>query len=92
MPAFKDLSGQRFSRLLVKERASNSGRRTRFICVCDCGTVLPVWSEKLVSGNTRSCGCYRHDRTVEVNSQINRVWHDVTRTPCSSGQRPEQLK
>lgn len=58
---FQDLSGQRFGRLVVLERAPNDGRRTMFRCICDCGNEVIVRAENLKSGNTRSCGCYQKD-------------------------------
>lgn len=59
---FEDLTGQRFYKLLVKERAENrykpnGNQITRWTCQCDCGTVLDVDAESLKSGHTKSCGC-----------------------------------
>lgn len=54
---FQDLSGKKFDRLLVIERAPNDGRRTMWKCKCDCGNYINVRAENLKSGNTRSCGC-----------------------------------
>lgn len=59
MPALKDLSGQRFVRLLVIKRIypnCNNGE-VRWECACDCGEVVVVRGHSLTSGNTKSCGC-----------------------------------
>lgn len=58
----RDLVGLRFGRLLVLRRSgtASSGHAT-WACVCDCGTETVVRSHLLVSGETRSCGCLRHD-------------------------------
>jgi len=56
-----DLTGERYGRLVVLERAPNDGRRTMWRCVCDCGTEVVVRAENLRSGNTKSCGCYKID-------------------------------
>lgn len=59
----KDLTGQRFGRLTVVERASTDGlvgneiRFSRWTCVCDCGNKKEVRGTALTQGNTRSCGC-----------------------------------
>ncbi len=57
-----DLSGKKFGRLTVLSRAPNSGRRTMWYCLCDCGSRLSVRAENLVSGNTKSCGCIEKER------------------------------
>ena len=58
----RDLSGQRFGRLVVVNRAKNficsSGREiTMWHCVCDCGVEKDVASTSVVNGATTSCLC-----------------------------------
>jgi hypothetical protein len=54
----EDLSGQRFGRWLVLERAVNDRRgRSRWVCRCDCGTERAVPGRRLRSGESSSCGC-----------------------------------
>lgn len=54
-----DLTGQRFGRLTVVERAANSASgHTCWRCLCDCGNVKVVQGSALKSGDTISCGCY----------------------------------
>lgn len=67
MGAFRDLSGMRFGRMSVIERAENRGRRVRWLCVCDCGERRLVASDCLVTGNTKSCGCARTESLVSRN-------------------------
>lgn len=64
----KDITGQRFSRLSAVRPAGKtpSGKLT-WECICDCGTVITVPTGALRSGNTRSCGCLRRDKTVARN-------------------------
>lgn len=54
-----DITGMRFGRLTVIKRAANRGERTYWVCRCDCGTIKEVWSQSLVRGNTKSCGCIK---------------------------------
>ena len=71
-----DLTGQRFSRLLVLERGEDfisirkSGNRkgkleknVRWKCQCDCGKIILAESSSLKRKNfpTRSCGCFGDD-------------------------------
>lgn len=55
-----DLCGLTFGRLYVQSRASRRGERhTRYLCICKCGRKVEVPGDRLVSGVTKSCGCYR---------------------------------
>lgn len=54
---FIDLTGKRFGRLTVLERAENRGKRTMWRCVCDCGNIAIVSGGNLSNGTTNSCGC-----------------------------------
>ena len=55
-----DLTGMRFERLLVLERAPNSDRfgHSRWCCRCDCGNSTISRGDSL-RGGVRSCGCLR---------------------------------
>jgi 5-methylcytosine-specific restriction endonuclease McrA len=53
----KDLTGKRFGRLLVIGRTHNIGKKTRWLCECDCGNKTIVQMAHLESGHTCSCGC-----------------------------------
>lgn len=55
----KDLSSKRFGFLTVIEFSSFAVRTTLWKCICDCGTSLTVSAVSLVTGNTKSCGCYK---------------------------------
>ena len=48
MPNLIDLTGMRFGKLLVIERAPNKSGRTYWKCKCDCGT------EKEIRGSSLS--------------------------------------
>lgn len=68
MSALKDLTGQRFGRLVVVERAgSDTKGNAMWKCQCDCGEVRVVNSRNLLSGNSKSCGCLKTDQVVLRN-------------------------
>ena len=59
---FKDLTGQRFGKLVVQGRANdlvqkNGRKRVRFLCKCDCGGTIITTRDTLVAGEVMSCGC-----------------------------------
>lgn len=70
MPAFKDLTGRKFGRLTVVERAENGkccGKSvTRWLCKCDCGNTVVVEGHSLKNGRTKSCGCLNVERYTEL--------------------------
>lgn len=72
MSKLKDLTGQRFGRLVVKERVTDKKyKRVHWICQCTCGNPeqIIVASNNLLSGHTQSCGCL-HKETV--NTMFNK--------------------
>ena len=52
-----ELTGQRYGRLVVLRQAENIGKRTAWLCRCDCGNEVVVRTARLRSGHTTSCGC-----------------------------------
>ncbi len=79
-----DLTGQRFGRLLVIERAANDRHReAMWLCRCDCEKLRVVRGRDMRSGRSLSCGCwkrqagairsYRHGHTVGVTPEY-RAW------------------
>ncbi len=59
-PVVEDLTGRRFGRLTVLERAPNTGSRTCWLCRCDCGRQTTVNAHDLKAGRILSCGCMQH--------------------------------
>lgn len=62
-PGQRDLTGQRFGRLVclepTEERSANGGSMI-WRCKCDCGNECPAVSRQLLSGYKKSCGCLGH--------------------------------
>jgi hypothetical protein len=55
---FKDLTGQRFGKLLVLQCDKRNGREQYWFCRCDCGRDAIVLGRSLKNGDSKSCGCY----------------------------------
>lgn len=54
-----DLIGKSFGKLKVLEDSGlRKGRRPVYRCICDCGNTTLVSGKYLLSGDTKSCGCY----------------------------------
>lgn len=92
MGRVKDLTGQKFGRLTVIERAENKGRYTCWKCRCDCGNEVVVQGTSLKSGATRSCGCLRNEGNHYTHgmrhTRIYRIYYGMinrTTNPNATG-------
>lgn len=67
MAVFKDLTGQKFGRLTVVNRAENTAQgKIRWLCTCDCGATTRVSRSDLLQGRVKSCGCLRRETTAKM--------------------------
>src|SRR6266496_879465 len=79
MPPMRDLTGQRFTRLLVISRSGldKSGGIT-WLCRCDCGQTKVIHSGWLVRGAVKSCGCLHRElagtKTIRQRGENNPNW------------------
>jgi len=65
----KDMTNMKYGRLFVESRADNRRKKiARWNCVCDCGAKVVVDGARLRNGNTKSCGCYKRERTSEIKA------------------------
>ena len=76
------LSGRKFGRLTVGDRAPNVGKNTMWHCICDCGQPAIVAAKHLKSGATTSCGCWMAESKV-----IRQTKHGDA--PFNGGRTPE---
>lgn len=91
MSALKDLTGQRFGRLVVIARQGSSPQGTAtWRCLCDCGHEIVVSGWSLRSGNTKSCTCLKNEIAKELftvhgqcMSRLHCVWKGM-KERCSN--------
>lgn len=76
MSALKDLTGQRFGRLIVLEYVGAKKHKRLWRCRCDCGGMKIVATAALNNGNVRSCGCLNKEVTIKRSTK-----HGKTGTP-----------
>ena len=76
----RDLTGERFGRLTVLERAGSSkGGQARWRCRCDCGgTTVALGNNLRRGGHTLSCGCVHSERSAAAGRE--RIKHGDART------------
>lgn len=85
MSALKDLTGQRFGRLIaIKRVGSDKQKRATWRCRCDCGRETVVASSYLINGDTNSCGCLklellfkRSTKHSKARTRLYRVWANM---------------
>lgn len=87
MPAynFKDLTGQKFGRLTVIERAENDKNgSTRWLCRCECGNEKIIEGGHLRSHKIKSCGCLLTDVLIKrnythgmTNTRLFHIWQGI---------------
>lgn len=88
-PLSVDLTGQRFGRLVVTERAPNQGAKVMWHCICDCGGEKDVQSFNLIFSRTTSCGCYRRERQREIRT---RMFPEPSQSPLLKSKRNQDYK
>jgi hypothetical protein len=72
-----DITGQRFGRLVARERAADliysSRPFTAWRCDCDCGASSVATASGLTRGLTKSCGCLRREtgkfKAIDITGQ-----------------------
>jgi hypothetical protein len=70
MGKIRDLTGQRFGRLIaIKPIGKNAANKYMWLCQCDCGNLKEVEGCKLTKDHTKSCGCLQIERTIEANTK-----------------------
>lgn len=78
----KDMTGQRFGRLIVIDRAHTIKERILWNCICDCGKNISIYGMSLRNGDTRSCGCLKIEKSTRhgmTNKPIYNVWNSMLR-------------
>ena len=75
-----DLTGQKYGRLTVIERAGPTvhGGHAKWVCQCECGAVITAAGNHLRTGNTTSCGCVQAEHASRMGAA--RRTHGKSRT------------
>lgn len=71
MPKALDLTGQKFGKLTAIERAPNKGKRTYWLCRCDCGREEIIQTSHLTCGITARCKACAKTEGLSGNNLAN---------------------
>lgn len=84
-----DLTGKKYGRLTVLDRAPNRNKCTMWRCECECGNTVVVSGSHLKNGHTKSCGCLLAEIVSnmfsthrDTKSALYRMWHNM-RVRCN---------
>lgn len=81
--------GKRYGRLLavgVDVNLERNNVKSRLVCRCDCGGQAVVVPSDLVKRHTTSCGCFHHERQVQLGKE--RIEHGHTVFGVLNGHTP----
>lgn len=90
-----DLTGQRFGRLTVIERAKDDAYgNVRWMCRCECGNIVVRHSHVLRRNSQSDCGCGKPKRNKKAatkhdgkNTRLYSIWVDMRRR-CENQKNP----
>lgn len=89
MPRIDDLTGRKFGKLTVIEKAESRDGHAVWLCECECGNKKEVRASCLKKGETKSCGCLlgvvMGDRLrthgIGNENRLYRIWTGI-KTRC----------
>lgn len=64
---YEGLEGQTFNRLTALNRVEEKSKYITYYWICECGNTLKAPAIRVVSGNTKSCGCITNERIGALN-------------------------
>lgn len=85
--------GKKFNSLTVLS-SEHSGRNINLVCQCDCGKIKSIRKTSVVSGGTKSCGCFREKQMMtrfkthgNSRSRFYRIWRCM-KSRCNNKHYP----
>lgn len=79
----RNVTGQRFNRLLVYGLLGMQGKHTQWLCRCTCGKWWVTTTQRLMNGQSQSCGCWNYEKTPyskthgKSKSLVYRIWSGI---------------
>lgn len=82
-------TGDKYGRLTIVREVSAVKSKRIFICKCECSKKITISLNKIRSGHTKSCGCWRRNPESKANytkdethKRLYRIWSQMKRR-CS---------
>lgn len=85
----KNLIGKKFGKLtVIEDTGKRKSRRPIYKCLCDCGNYCEILGKYLLSGDTKSCGCFNkgnaHNRDA-VGEITKSFWTPILKQAVRRG-------
>lgn len=77
MPPRRDLTGQKFSKLIVIGFSHIKNGHACWICMCECGNETVSIGNDLLNGHKQSCGCLRKETMSAILTKHNLTMHPL---------------
>lgn len=61
----EDFTQRRFNRLVAIRKVL--GKKSKWLCRCDCGNYKEVYAYQLITGKTKSCGCLEKENLEKIS-------------------------
>lgn len=77
-----DISGKQFGywTVLYKDKSRKGNRNSFYVCKCKCGKIKSISRSSIVSGKSKSCGCWESPNKKGINSthgmSKTRLYHE----------------
>lgn len=65
-----DLTGQKFDKILILEKAPSRNRHVYWKCQCDCGNTCEISGESLRRDIPHDCGCVKQQRQLQKQQEL----------------------
>ena len=70
----------KYERLTVIDEKRDKNNTIHYLCKCECGNEKWIYRGNLISGKSKSCGCYRKEVLKKLYKKTNKYKHKKTYT------------
>lgn len=75
----QDLIGRKFGKWIVINKILSNKKRSRYLCICECGTKKEVDSYRLLNNKSKSCPHCRIKTHGMTYTDTYKCWRDIIR-------------
>ena len=86
----KNINGMKFGKLIVLKETERKNKCGNIYCLCqcECGNQKEIIKSSLISGNTKSCGCWASERVKKAKihyvhgdskTRLHGIWCEIKR-------------